>query len=406
MSIKFINNRIGVGNSSNGKNEQGLTYCGISAAVNVAIDLDMPEYEIVKGKHAGLVCGPGNSLDRFDAAIHIAKLLMKVHDRILIFCHSGLDRSPLVAAVLLSETEEMSFSSAWKQVQEKIPDITFPSDSVKESLIGVAEAWVQQRGHGQRLVSIVMPCFRRPDITERCLKSIRQNTLYKPYEIIGVNDGSTDDKTLVEVLDKYCDTVVNHDENQGVAQCRADGNKAAQGDFVCQIDNDTIMFTNWLTPLVESLERTPNVAIVAPLFTCNMHYFAERVADMSPDNLFDVGDVGTACMLYFKDLMEIIGNFDPDLYNLWEDKDFCYRISKSDLRGSPEMPRHIIAINPSVTVFHEGYVDPKTGVWDAVESNTRSFPELQNRVKIAHSMKLIYERWGVKHAEYDDYIEK
>ena len=400
--MKFINEQIAIGTSHDGQNEQPLIKAGISAAMNVAIDLDMPEYEIIKGKHMGLVCGPGNSLEMIEAAVSTAKFLLQVHKKILIFCHSGLDRSPLVAAALLSEIDCMGFPSAWRIVQEKIPDITFVSEYVREMLLGVVLSWIRGRELGQRLVSIVMPCFRRPDITERCLKSIRQNTLYKPYEIIGVNDGSTDDKTLVEVLDKYCDIVVNHDENQGAGASRAAGGDAAKGDIICQIDNDAVFFYQWLLPLVETLQNCQDVAIVAPLVTTNMHYFADRTDLMDEHGHFNAVEVATICMLYFKELTEMIGNFDPELYNLWEDKDFCYRASKAENRGTPEMPRHRVIIDPRVVVYHHGYVDPKTGVW-AETLSTRSMGELQNEEKIAHSMKLIYERWGVKHGRWDDF---
>ena len=418
--MEFVHERIAIANSSEAMDEKTLIRSEISAAIAVAENLN-PHYDIVLCKETPLVAGPGNYIPDVDMCINTALMLLKVHKKILIFCHSGQDRSPLVAAAVISELENITFNKTWKQVKERLEGtslpVDFPSEDVGIELDNVFLNWAKQLGCGQHLVSIVVPCVNgdkeRNKITEKCLTSIRQCTNYRPYEIITIDDSISKDNNFISMLEKNSDRVIIHDENMGAAQSRADGNRAAEGEIICQLDNDTIVFPNWLTQLVGTLVRNEQVAIVAPLYTCNMAYFATRDNAMLYDEMYQVEEVGAACMVYFSELVEQIGNFDPKLYNLWEDKDFCNRISKEtndkgdiiNREDFSSLPRHAIIIDPNVAVYHSGYIDPYTGVWTTDPNNTRSMDGLQDREKIAKSMRLIYERWGEKHAEYDSYVK-
>ena len=67
--MKFVNERIVVGDSADGRNEKTLLSAQISACLNVAIDLDLVNYSKIISQKAGLICGPGNTLDMIDSAV-------------------------------------------------------------------------------------------------------------------------------------------------------------------------------------------------------------------------------------------------------------------------------------------------------------------------------------------------
>lgn len=422
--MEFVTERIAVGHSSDAMNERGMIHSDIKAALNVADDLSVEPYEFIMCKHEGLVCGPGNTIMNVEKAVTAATMLLTVHQKILIFCHSGQDRSPLVAAAVIAETEKITFDRAWRLVIDKLKDteipVTFSDPEAETALINIVKAWSKQLGCGQHLVSCIVPCVggdeNKRKMTENCLISIRDCTIYTPIEVIAINDGTPKDKELMDILSMYSDEVIVHDENMGAAKSRFDGNEKANGDIICQMDNDTVVFPNWLLTLVGTLMKSEDNAIVAPLFTCDMGYFARDVRAMDYSGCFQVEQVGTACMLYQKELLDVIGNFDPELYNLWEDKDFCYRLTKKKLKDgtvisrpreeSPNGERYRIVKDPKVTVYHPGFVDPATGDWESNEDNTRSMDHLQDEPRIAKSMELILERWGEKHGEYDYYCGK
>ncbi len=97
-----------------------------------------------------------------------------------------------------------------------------------------------------KMFSVVIPCYNAQDHVEYALSSVIGQTVDKSrYEIIAVNDASTDDtlKVLNGWKDRYPDTVkvITYDENlrQGGARNRAI--KEAEGDYICFLDADDIM---------------------------------------------------------------------------------------------------------------------------------------------------------------------
>lgn len=398
--MNFITDRLAVGNSRDGRNEKGLQLVGITCVLNVAIDLEQPLYDWTVGKKVGLICGPGNPYERFKDAADTLIECLKVHNKVMVFCHSGQDRSPTVVAAALAIQENLSFASALKKVRkEQGGNVEFTNFDVEKALTNLGKMYVRSHHQGP-LVSILVPVYERLDLTKRFLEAIRKHTRYAPYELIGLNDGSKKKESLAldALLNKYCDRYLTHQTNQGIARSRADLNNAAKGEVICQMDNDVVVFPGWLKPLVGTLLTGDRVAIAAPLLTCNNAYFAHRYDSIGGDGCFAVDEVGTGCMLFRKSLIEEIGNFDPKLFNLWSDKDFCYRLSKRKIFDSTQP--HRIVIDPSVCVYHSGRVNPQTGDWEIeTAENTRSLDQLDKK-RDQESMRLILERWGVRHPKY------
>jgi len=97
------------------------------------------------------------------------------------------------------------------------------------------------------VISIVMPVYNAEEYLRRCIQSILEQT-YSDYELICVDDGSTDGS--FELLMKYSQddnriTVV-HQENLGQFCARRNGTKLAGGEFVTFIDADDWVAANML----------------------------------------------------------------------------------------------------------------------------------------------------------------
>lgn len=95
-------------------------------------------------------------------------------------------------------------------------------------------------------LSIVVPVYNGQDCILRCLKSIRNQT-YKDFEIIVVNDGSTDNtKEIIEDIKKkfinQTFTVINQ-KNKGNSLARKTGIDIAKGEYVGFVDAD-----DWIEP--------------------------------------------------------------------------------------------------------------------------------------------------------------
>lgn len=91
-------------------------------------------------------------------------------------------------------------------------------------------------------ISIIIPCFNSQETIRKCLDSALAQTV-EPFEVIVVDDASTDDTP--EILKSYGTRikVITHKTNQGVGVSRGDGIKASSGDFVFFLDAD-----DWLSP--------------------------------------------------------------------------------------------------------------------------------------------------------------
>lgn len=99
-------------------------------------------------------------------------------------------------------------------------------------------------------ISVVIPVFNSQCYLEKCLNSIINQT-YSPYEIILIDDGSTDSSG--DICDKYSDLYkfirTIHVKNGGVSFARNIGIKYCEGDYITFIDSDDYIELNMFEEL-------------------------------------------------------------------------------------------------------------------------------------------------------------
>lgn len=133
-------------------------------------------------------------------------------------------------------------------------------------------------------ISIVVPAFNEESYLPLCLDSLKHQDYTGRYEIIVVDNGSTDGSNLV---------ALNHGakiifcEQKGVLYARQAGAEAAAGDIIVQADADTIYPNNWLTRISEHFESHPKTAGLAgtyiyldPPFWANIEYFLRYLVNL------------------------------------------------------------------------------------------------------------------------------
>lgn len=106
-------------------------------------------------------------------------------------------------------------------------------------------------------VSIIIPAYNTRDVINRTLHSVEQQT-YSNYEMIIVNDGSTDGTK--EFLDKYGSSrdnvIIYHQENKGVSAARNIGIELASGEFICFLDSDDTYESTFLEKMLAHIQKT------------------------------------------------------------------------------------------------------------------------------------------------------
>jgi GT2 family glycosyltransferase len=247
--------------------------------------------------------------------------------------------------------------------------------------------------------SIVVPVHGRAALTRQCIDAILGEPPEVGFEIIVVDDASTD--STPELLAGYGDAirVVTRPATGGFAAACNDGAAAAEGEYLVFLNNDTIPRRGWLDALVAHAERNPRAAVVgskllfpdetvqhAGVVICQdgnpRHIYAGFPADhpaVNKSRRFQA--VTAACALVRRGAFERVGGFDTAFHNCLEDTDLCLRLGE---RGH------------EVHYCHES-------VLHHLESVSRG----RRSKEIERNAQLFRKRWGdrVKRDDLDYYVE-
>jgi glycosyltransferase involved in cell wall biosynthesis len=110
------------------------------------------------------------------------------------------------------------------------------------------------------LASVIIPTYNRRQFVLTAIASVLNQT-YSPYELIVIDDASTDD-TVSLITEKYPQlTLIRLPQNQGAAAARNAGIAVAQGEVIAFLDSDDIWEPNYLEQQVRSWQSHPNCAL-------------------------------------------------------------------------------------------------------------------------------------------------
>ena len=115
-------------------------------------------------------------------------------------------------------------------------------------------------GKDSPLITVIIPTFNRISLLKETVDSVR-NQSFRDFEIIVVNDGSTDGTG--EWLRDQTDLRVIEQSNLGIATARNNGAAAAKGDWLAFLDHDDLWAPDKLLIQAEFVRNNPDVALVA-----------------------------------------------------------------------------------------------------------------------------------------------
>lgn len=115
-----------------------------------------------------------------------------------------------------------------------------------------------------RFTSIILLTYNKLDYTKLCIESIRKFTPKGQYEIIVVDNNSTDG--TVEYLKEQSDIrAIFNDYNAGFPKGCNQGIEIAKGESILLLNNDTIVTPNWLNNLDNILYSSEDIGVVGPI---------------------------------------------------------------------------------------------------------------------------------------------
>ena len=179
-------------------------------------------------------------------------------------------------------------------------------------------------------VSVVVCVYNGERTMDACLASLEKLN-YPDYEVIVVNDGSTD--RTAQIAAEYPYIRLIEQENKGLSEARNVGIRAAQGDIVAFTDADCMADPDWLTHLVARFQSSDFAAVGGPNLTPPDDSFVASCVAVSPGApthvLLDdeVAEHIPGCNMAFRhEALEAIDGFDPIFRAAGDDVDLCWRL--------------------------------------------------------------------------------
>lgn len=182
-------------------------------------------------------------------------------------------------------------------------------------------------GINNPLVSVIIPVYNGGRYLVEAIDSILAQ-IYRPFEIILVDDGSTDNtKTIAR---SYKSVRYQYQPNQGVAVARNAGLNSASGELVAFLDADDIWTSDKLEIQVACLQNDPATGYVIT----NIRNFISpgiTVPAGIQDYINDKNQIGLMTVVAWRSVFDKVGGFDPS-FSIGEDFDWFTRAKDSGIK--------------------------------------------------------------------------
>ena len=241
-------------------------------------------------------------------------------------------------------------------------------------------------------VSVIVLTYDNLEFTRACLHSLELHTQYPDWELLLVDNASTDGTR--EFLAEYAERtprarLIQNDENLGFAAGNNRGLEAAEGEYLVILNNDTYVTRGWLPDLIRHLRRDPKLGLVGPVTNNigNEAKIAIEYADMDEmqraalaytsrhaRQALEARVVAFFCAALPRTVHEAVGGLDERFgLGFFEDDDYCRRVEQAGFG---------IAIAEDVFVHHH-----LSASFDKVDAERRQALFEKNK-------RLYEEKWG------------
>lgn len=195
-------------------------------------------------------------------------------------------------------------------------------------------------------VSVVVALYNAEKTIDECLASLTKLN-YPDYEVIVVNDGSTDGSQAI--IDRYPFHCISG-ANGGVSAARNRGLRAATGEIVAYIDSDAYADPDWLRYLATTFLESDVAGVGGPNLVPPADNWVAKCVYRSPGGPTQVmlddksaEHIPGCNMAFWKWALEEIGGFDPIFTAAGDDVDVCWRLLERNYR---------LGFSPSAVVWH------------------------------------------------------
>ena len=219
-------------------------------------------------------------------------------------------------------------------------------------------------------LSIILVCWNNKEYLDPCLESLYDTGMKNSFDVIVVDNGSTDGSQQM-LAEKYPDVkVIQNDENVGLGRASNQGIDATRGKYVLLLNNDTIVDGASFDVMIDFLNANPKVGAVGgkvfnpdgTVQTCYNYFstFQEEFlvatrlgkllrrgypAVVDAEDVKSVDWMTSACLMVRRSALDEVGLLDEDYFIYGDEADLQYRIKKAGWE---------IYYLPQATIIHYG----------------------------------------------------
>ncbi|CAN5380525.1 hypothetical protein BH20ACI1_BH20ACI1_00550 [soil metagenome] len=240
-------------------------------------------------------------------------------------------------------------------------------------------------------ISVIIPAYNIAPYIKETLDSVFAQT-YKDFEIVLVNDGSTDTEELEKVLAPYFDKIIYAEQTHlGASQTRNAAICLAQCEFLAFLDGDDIWFPGFLESSINYLEKNS-----LEMVYCDAELFGERLfsgktfMQTAPSNgkVTAISLINCECNVITsgtvikKDLIVKFNMFDTD-FTQRQDFDLWFRLAKNGAK---------IGYQKKVLLKYRVRLSSLSGTnIDRAERNIRAL-DVVNKYELNEQEKAVWEK--------------
>ncbi|WP_152395455.1 glycosyltransferase family 2 protein [Paenibacillus guangzhouensis] len=210
-------------------------------------------------------------------------------------------------------------------------------------------------------LSIIILNYNTRQLTLDCLQSVYASTTSYRYEVILIDNNSSDDSVEHFQRQYPATQLIANEENVGFSRANNQGMRIAKGRYILLLNSDTIVELDTFEMMLQFMDSHPDVGasgckVILPdgsldkacrrgfptpsasfyyafgfskMFPDNPRFNQYQLGYLSPDESYPIDCLVGAFMLVRREAMDQVGMLDEEFFMYGEDIDWCYRIKQA-----------------------------------------------------------------------------